>query len=123
MTETKINNAKLAQEAHDEQVRINKEAESSKVEPLTARQKTVAIKDGSDHEYHLLLKFPGVRKASQLIEDSRNPFGQPNLPVLLESSLKDVVVLPHIKSLDWWDDHEGLYEAANAVYLFLTKPM
>ena len=31
MTE-KINNAKLAQEQHDEQVRIKKQAESSKIE-------------------------------------------------------------------------------------------
>lgn len=123
MTETKIDNAKLAQQAHDEQVRINKEAESSRIEDLSTRQKTVAINEGTDAEYHLLLKFPGARKASTLIEDSRNPFGQPNLPALLEASLKDVVILPHIKSLDWWNDHEGLYEAANAVYSFLTKSL
>ncbi|PEG90754.1 MULTISPECIES: hypothetical protein [Lactobacillus] len=122
MTE-KINNAKLAQEQHDEQVRIKKQAESSKIESLEGKTKTVTIRKGTDQEYTLELQFPGVERASTLIEDSRNPFGQPNLPELLKESLKDVVIAPHIESLKWWNQHEGLYEAANAVLNFLTEKL
>lgn len=123
MTEEKINNAKLAEKAHEEQVRIAKEAESSKIDPLTSQEETVVINEDTDQEYKLKLRFPGVRKASTMIEDCRNPFGQPNLPVLLESALKDVIVQPRIKNLDWWNTHKGLYEAAGKVYQFLTKDM
>ena len=122
MTE-KINNAKLAQEQHDEQVRIKKQAESSKIESLEGKTKTVTIRKGTDQEYTLELQFPGAERASTLIEDSRNPFGQPNLPELLKESLKDVVIAPHIESLKWWNCHEGLYEAANAVLNFLTEKL
>lgn len=122
MTE-KINNAKLAQEQHDEQVRIKKQAESSKIESLEGKTKTVTIRKGTDQEYTLELQFPGVERASTLIEDSRNPFGQPNLPELLKESLKDVVIAPHIESLKWWNYHEGLYEAANTVLNFLTEKL
>ena len=122
MTE-KINNAKLAQEQHDEQVRIKKQAESSKIESLEGKTKTVTIRKGTDKEYTLELQFPGVERASTLIEDSRNPFGRPNLPELLKESLKDVVIAPHIESLEWWNHHEGLYEAANAVLNFLTEKL
>ena len=122
MTE-KINNAKLAQEQHDEQVRIKKQAESSKIESLEGKTKTVTIRKGTDQEYTLELQFPGVERASTLIEDSRNPFGQPNLPELLKESLKDVVIAPHIESLKWWNYHEGLYEAANTVLIFLTEKL
>lgn len=122
MTE-KINNAKLAQKAHDEQVKIKQEAESSKIETLTGKTKIVTIRKGTKKEYKLELAFPGVERATTLLEDSRNPFGQFNLPALLEESLKDVVITPHIESLKWWNDHAGLYEAANAVMNFLTEEL
>lgn len=122
MTE-QINNAKMAQKTHDEQEKIKKEAESSKIESLVGKTKVVTIRKGTKQEYKLQLAFPGVQKASTLLENSRNPFGQFNLPELLEESLKDVVVAPHIESLKWWDKHEGLYEAANAVLNFLTEKL
>ena len=60
-----INNAKLAEKAHEEQMKIKEEAESSKVTPLTALSKTVTIREDTDQEYQLKLQFPGVEEATR----------------------------------------------------------
>lgn len=57
-----INNAKLAEKAHEEQMKIKEEAESSKVIPLTALSKTVTIREDTDQEYQLKLQFLELKK-------------------------------------------------------------
>ena len=118
-----INNAKLAEKAHEEQMKSKEEAESSKITPLTAVSKTVTIREDTDQEYQLKLQFPGVEEATEILENSRNPFGAINRPELLRESLKHVIIQPKIKSIKWWNDHEGLYEAAEAVLNFLTEKL
>lgn len=113
-------NAKLAMAAHNKQNKQNEQAHTSEIASIMGKTKTITIAKGTNHEYQLTLQFPGVVRASEIEDNAANRFGNINFTELMRESLRDVIVSPHIKSLDYWNTHVGFNEVTLAVLRFLN---
>lgn len=114
---------KTAEEAVAETQRNKSMAVDSAIPDLRQERETVTIKEGTPYEYNLVLAFPGVREASMLREGSRNVFGQIDRTAFMEDAIKQIIVEPEIKSLDFWNTHRGFDEATDAVINFLGNKL
>lgn len=128
MAETKKNtevvsdeeNAKKALEIHKQQQLNLNSAEDSEIESIMGKTTTVTIAEDSEHPYTLTLRFPGTARASQIEDDASNQYGNINFTALMEQAIQYVIVSPKIKSLDFWDTHEGYSEVSAQVLNFLN---
>lgn len=86
-----------------------KNAATSQMASLMGHTKTVTIGEDVDPDlaYTITLRFPGVARASDIIDGSQNPFGNLIRTALLEECIRHVIVSPKIKNLDFFDTHIG----------------
>lgn len=113
-------NAKLAMAAHNKQNKQNEQAHTSEIASIMGMTKTITIAKGTDNEYQLTLQFPGVVRASEIEDNAANRFGNINFTELMREAIRDVIVSPHITSLDYWNTHVGFSEVTLAVLRFLN---
>lgn len=111
-----------AQEIHDEDTKLRELAEKSKIANMMGKTKVVYIDEGKPTMYGLKLQFPGVSRATRIL----NMAGSDPIEVLSEA-IKDVVVVPKISSVDgFWNEHTGIAEALEDIMTFLditaTRP-
>lgn len=110
-----------AQQITNEDDKLIALAESSKVENMLGKTEVVYIEEGKPTEYGLKLQYPGSTRALQ-IQTISAPNGDFDPVKLMDEAIKDVIVVPRIKSVDdFWNVHEGLSEAVQKVLQFLTK--
>lgn len=124
MTETKTTkktNSELALEAHKKQVKTVKLAETSSIANMMGKTRDVVLGEGTDNEYTATLQFPGVARAMEIEDIATNRFGNIAFGLLMEEAIKDVIVAPKIKSLDFWNTHVGLDQISLEVLSFLNE--
>lgn len=106
----------------DKIARQNKQYETSAIKNQMGITKDVTINEGTKHEYTLTLQFPGVAVASDIEDDATKADGNIRFSTLMREALEnDVIVRPHIKSLDFWNTHKGYGEVAGEVLNFLNS--
>lgn len=115
---------KSAQELGAEIAEIRKtakdQAQNNVITSRFMKTKTVKINKGESDEQTFLLQFPGTVRASQMIDDSSNPFGNTNMTYFMGQAIDKIIVEPKIKDLAYFDTHHGYHELYDAVYSFLT---
>lgn len=124
MTESKKTaktNSELALEAHKKQAKSAKTVEESTVENIMGKTEDVVVAKGTDKEYTVTLQFPGAARAMEIEDIAANKFNNIAYSLLMEEAIKDVIVSPKIKSLDFWNTHAGLGDVTIAVLSFLNK--
>lgn len=106
----------------DKIARQNKQYETSAIKNQMGIAKDVTINEGTKYEYTLTLQFPGVTTASDIEDDATKADGNIRFSTLMREALEnDVIVRPHIKSLDFWNTHKGYGEVAGEVLNFLNS--
>ena len=86
----------------DKIARQNKQYETSAIKNQMGITKDVTINEGTKYEYTLTLQFPGVATASDIEDDATKADGNIRFSTLMREALEnDVIVRPHIKSLDF----------------------
>lgn len=106
----------------DKIARQNKQYETSAIKNQMGITKDVTINEGTKYEYTLTLQFPGVATASDIEDDATKADGNIRFSTLMREALEnDVIVRPHIKSLDFWNTHKGYGEVAGEVLNFLNS--
>lgn len=106
----------------DKIARQNKQYETSAIKNQMGITKDVTINEGTKYEYTLTLQFPGVDVASDIEDDATKADGNIRFSTLMREALKnDVIVRPHIKSIDFWNTHKGYGEVAGEVLNFLNS--
>lgn len=106
----------------DKIARQNKQYETSAIKNQMGITKEVVINEGTKYEYTLTLQFPGVAVASDIEDDATKTDGNIRFSTLMREALEnDVIVRPHIKSLDFWNTHKGYGEVAGEVLNFLNS--
>lgn len=106
----------------DKIARQNKQYETSAIKNQMGITKDVTINEGTKYEYTLTLQFPGVATASDIEDDATKVDGNIRFSALMREALEnDVIVRPHIKSLDFWNTHKGYGEVAGEVLNFLNS--
>lgn len=124
MTESKKtakSNSELAIEAHKKQAKSAKTVEESTIENIMGKTKDIVIAEGTDHEYTVTLQFPGAARAMEIEDIASNKFGNIVYSLLMQEAIKDVIVAPKIKSLDFWNTHAGLGDVTIEVLSFLNQ--
>lgn len=106
----------------DKIARQNKQYETSAIKNQMGITKDVTINEGTKYEYTLTLQFPGVATASDIEDDATKADGNIRFSTLMREALENnVIVRPHIKSLDFWNTHKGYGEVAGEVLNFLNS--
>jgi len=106
----------------DKIARQNKQYEDSAIKNQLGITKDVVINEGTKYEYTLTFQFPGVGTASDIEDDATGTNGNIRFTDLMRGAIRnDVIVRPHIKSLDFWDTHKGFGEVAGQVLQFLNS--
>lgn len=98
-------------------------AKRSEVASVQGQTETFTVKKGTQDEYPITLRFPGVADAWRILEsDTKDASGTLVGPAVLENAINaGLIVAPKITSIDFWNTHKGLYEAATYVVQFLTE--
>lgn len=104
----------------DDRQMILKLAESSKIADTFGKKKIVFIDKDRATKYALELTYPGSVRASDIIQKSYMTNGQYSFSTLMQEAIKDVITLPHITDLDFWNHHTNFGEAAVKVFDFLN---
>lgn len=104
----------------DDRQMILKLAESSKIADTFGKKKIVFIDKDRATKYALELTYPGSVRASDIIQESYMSNGQYSFSTLMQEAIKDVITLPHITDLDFWNHHTNFGEAAVKVFDFLN---
>lgn len=119
---TKVNeNSKKALAIHAQQKHDAELAKDSELKSMLGMTRTIKIAEGTDKEYSLGLRFPGIARASQIEDDIQNPFGNVSFSALMEEAIKYIIVSPKIKSIEFWDTHANFSEVALKVNQFLNE--
>ena len=119
---TKVNsNSKKALEIHAQQKHDTDSAKESTLKSMMGLTRTIKIAEGTDKEYSLTLRYPGIVRASQIEDDIQNPFGNVSFSALMEEAIKYIIVSPKIKSTEFWDSHANFAEVALKVNQFLNE--
>jgi G:T/U-mismatch repair DNA glycosylase len=106
----------------DEMAKHNKQYETSAIVDQKGITKDIVLNEGTQYEYMLTLQFPGVATASQIEDDATGENGQIRFTDLMQAVIdNDVIVRPHIKSLDFWNTHKGYGQVGAEVLRFLNK--
>ncbi|WP_281830332.1 hypothetical protein [Lactobacillus amylolyticus] len=106
----------------DEMAKRNKQYETSAIVDQKGITKDIVLNEGTQYEYMLTLQFPGVATASQIEDDATGDNGQIRFTDLMQAVIdNDVIVRPHIKSLDFWDTHKGYGQVGAEVLQFLNQ--
>lgn len=115
--------AQVAGKARAEAKKQMSEAQKSVIKNRALDTETVKIAEGTDHEYSLTLQFPGTIQASNIMDDSRNVFGNLHQTAFMQNVIgaNGVIKSPQIKSLQFWDTHAGYSECFRKVRDFLTE--
>lgn len=125
MSKPKIIDAETAKKISDDAVQENKkiakQLEASKIAPTKGRTKTVVIGEGTDYEYSVVMQFPGVVRASAIRDDAMNPYGNINRTVFAQELIDDIIVSPKINSLEFFETHRGYDELINEGLEFLIS--
>lgn len=119
-TVSKKTNSELAIEAHNEQVKKANAIEKSEIASLMGKTTDVIIAEGTDQEYTITLQYPGAARALEIEDIATNKFGNIAFTPLMEEAIKDVIVVPKVTSLDFWNSHPGLDEVSLSVLSFLN---
>lgn len=99
----------------------NKQYKTSEITNQRGITKDITVNEGTDKEYTLTLRYPGIAVASQIEDDASNANGSIRFSDLMQGAVdNDVFVQPHIKSLGFWDNHKGYGEVASALLSFLN---
>lgn len=117
-------NAKKAVEMAQQLKDNAKGAATSQMKSIMGYTKTVKIGEDVDPDlaYSITLRFPGVARASDIIDGSENPFGNLIRTAFLEECIRHVVVSPKIKDLDeFFDTHIGYNEVFDECRNFLNQ--
>lgn len=117
-------NAELAIKAQKQKQANAKSAERAELKDITGQTKTVKIMEGTEHEWSMTMRHPGVPTASSILDDAVNRFNNP-VPSTLVSDCIDqgIIVSPRITSTDFFNTHDGFYEVAGQLYSFLSQRM
>lgn len=119
-TVSKKTNSELAMEAHNEQVKKANAIEKSEIASLMGKTADVIIAEGTDQEYTITLQYPGAARALEIEDIATNKYGNIAFTPLMEEAIKDVIVVPKVTSLDFWNSHPGLDEVSLSVLSFLN---
>lgn len=119
-TVSKKTNSELAIEAHNEQVKKANAIEKSEIASLMGKTTDVIIAEGTEQEYTITLQYPGAARALEIEDIATNKFGNIAFTPLMEEAIKDVIVVPKVTSLDFWNSHPGLDEVSLSVLSFLN---
>lgn len=117
-------NAELAIKAQRQKQVNAKSAEKAEVKSIVGQTKTVKIMEGTDHEWSMTMRHPGVPIASSILDDAVNRFNNPVPSTLVNDCIdQGIIVSPKITSSDFFNTHDGFYEVAGQLYSFLTQRM
>lgn len=117
-------NAELAIKAQRQKQADAKSSEKAEVENIVGQTKTVKIMEGTEHEWSMTMRHPGVPKASSILDDAVNRFNNPVPSTLVSDCIDEgIIVSPKITSVDFFNTHNGFYEVAGELYSFLTQRM
>lgn len=122
----KLTNAEIAMQAHKKQQKIKKQAASNTFKSMKGERKEVVLSKGTDGENTIIIVYPGIDVASQIVESNAVPnsaFGFSLNGTMHAAIDNGIIVSPHITSFDYWDTHDGFVEAATAIYNFLATGM
>ncbi|WP_239256688.1 hypothetical protein [Listeria ilorinensis] len=81
------------------------------------KQETFKGPDGTSYT----LQFPGTRAAQDMLDGSKNRFGNVVSSALYEELWKDVFVEPKGINWDYWDEHDGYSEVMAQAESFLAS--
>lgn len=119
-TSTKKTNSELALEAHEAQTKKVNSIEKSAIANLMGKTTDFVIEEGTEKEYTITLQYPGASRAMEIEDVATNRYGNISFTPLMEEAIKDVIVVPKVTSLDFWNTHAGLNDVALAVLSFLN---
>lgn len=113
----------VAQKVMTNRQEANRMAEESKIKNLQGETKTITISPSNSKPYKITLRFPGVADGWRIIEsDTKDTAGHIVGPAVLENAISaGMFVSPAITSIDYWNEHRGLYDVSSAVINFLTE--
>lgn len=125
MAATKKNKTlEVAEKAHKRAVKTSQQVRTSEVPSKMGQTKEIVINEGTDKEYTIVLRFPGVVAASQLRDNCMNPFGFINRTSFMQEAIKPntgLIAQPQVKSLSFWDDHDGYDQVCDEAISFLAN--
>lgn len=113
MAETKKNNA-TKKDVEIAQASQNTPQEVKQPMKKFGTQEVYEATDGTKYKF----QFPGVRKAQQIIDDSRNGYGLVVTGSYYEELWENVIMEPKV-DWDYWEEHEGYQEVMSACDRFL----
>lgn len=122
----KLSNSEIAMQAHKKQQKIKKQAENNTFKSMKGERKEVVLAEGTRLENRIVIVYPGIDVASQIVENNFAPnsaFGFSLNGTMHDAIDNGIIVSPNITSFDYWDKHDGFVEAATAIYNFLATGM
>jgi len=123
-TDSKVEaNKKVAAETRTAAKKTASKARSSVVPSKFMATRTVTINEGTDQEFDVTFQFPGTAAASNLRDNCMNPYGMINRTAFMTEAIKPntgIIVNPQIKSLAFFDTHDGYDELTNQAINFLA---
>lgn len=118
--ETKKTTKEIGQEIANIRDTAKAQAGKNVIESRFGKRKIVTLNEGKENEQQFLLVFPGTVAASNIMENSANPFGNVNRTAFMTDAITSVVKAPNIPDLGWFDTHAGFADLFDAIYSFLS---
>lgn len=117
----KKTNKEIADTIQEQRATARDQSNNNTITSRFMKTALVKIHEGEEDEQSFLLQFPGTTRASDLIDNAQNVFGNINRTYFMQEALKQVVVEPKIKDLAYFDTHAGYSDLYEEIRSFLAE--